>query len=286
MDALVSELGVGPGGELELTATHPPQPPRDTMEKAKAQNKGKSPQGVVDKPVADPSLPMGKSSLPSHYTMPSAFTVQVQSGELPSAASGYTGTCSAAGGDRNMLCNRAASTTYVHTHIQSATVHPQLLSSVAVRSPGWVLSSAAGSLLLPSPGGSTREVLVVVEKAAATKSFLGGYRHRTSGVEYHHCACQTAPRRRVDPTGVERAERETQTMVSRNTQQQTLAEAATQMVGADGPCWHAVCPTGRTCHLLPPRPAQGAMPATSLTRCCMLEHTRLPTSIMPGGGRP
>ena len=119
MDALVSELGVGPGGELELTATHPPMPPRDTIEQAKAQNKGKSPQGVVGKPIADPSPTMGKSSLPSHYTMPSAFMVQVQSGELPSVESGYTGTCSAAGGDRNMLCNRGCFN-YVRTHTYKA----------------------------------------------------------------------------------------------------------------------------------------------------------------------
>lgn len=80
---------------------------------------------------------------------------------------------------------------------------------------------------------STREVLVVVERARAAKPFLGGYRHRTSGVEYHHSACQTAPRQRVDLAGVERTERETQTVVCRNTQQQTVARAATQMVSTD-----------------------------------------------------
>lgn len=74
---------------------------------------------------------------------------------------------------------------------------------------------------------------MVVERSRSTKPFLGGYRHRTSGIEYHHSACQTAPHRHVHLDGVERTERETQTVVTRNTQQQTRAEAATQMVSAN-----------------------------------------------------
>ena len=87
VEALVSELGVGPGGELELSTNHPTQPPKgrrlispkNKLEKGQGHSKGKSPQRVVDQLVPDPSV---VGTAPSLYTMPSAFTVQVQSSEL------------------------------------------------------------------------------------------------------------------------------------------------------------------------------------------------------------
>ena len=83
----MSELGVGPGGELELSTNHPTQPPKgesllspkSKLEKGKGHSKGKPPQTVVDQLAPDPSV---VGTAPSLYTMPSAFTVQVQSSEL------------------------------------------------------------------------------------------------------------------------------------------------------------------------------------------------------------
>ena len=85
----MSELGVGPGGELELHASYPPQPPKgvsphkkSNLEKPKTKYKENSPQNVVDQTIeGDPPKPVsGEEHAPPHYVMPSAFTVQVQSG--------------------------------------------------------------------------------------------------------------------------------------------------------------------------------------------------------------
>ena len=43
-----------------------------------------------------------------------------------------------------------------------------------------------------------REILVRVERKMVKKPFLGGYRHRETGIEYHHAAVQTAPPQRPD----------------------------------------------------------------------------------------
>ena len=62
----------------------------------------------------------------------------------------------------------------------------------------------AFTVQLEGEGGQTKkEVLVKVEKAKVKKPFLGGYRHRVSGVEYHHASAQTMPKRRPD-NGVSR----------------------------------------------------------------------------------
>lgn len=37
-----------------------------------------------------------------------------------------------------------------------------------------------------------------IERPRQQKAFLGGYRHRLTGVEYHHAAVQTPPKRRPD----------------------------------------------------------------------------------------
>lgn len=47
-------------------------------------------------------------------------------------------------------------------------------------------------------GRETKEILVRVERAKGKKPFLGGYRHRETGVEYHHASAQTLPKRRPD----------------------------------------------------------------------------------------
>ena len=47
-------------------------------------------------------------------------------------------------------------------------------------------------------GGQPKEVLVKVERPVVKKPFLGGYRHRVSGLEYHHASAQTMPKRKPD----------------------------------------------------------------------------------------
>lgn len=47
-------------------------------------------------------------------------------------------------------------------------------------------------------GKETKEVLVRVEKFKGKKPFLGGYKHRLSGVEYHHASAQTLPKAKPD----------------------------------------------------------------------------------------
>ena len=43
-----------------------------------------------------------------------------------------------------------------------------------------------------------KEVLVNVEQSRIKKPFLGGYRHKETGIEYHHASSQTIPKRRPD----------------------------------------------------------------------------------------
>ena len=45
-------------------------------------------------------------------------------------------------------------------------------------------------------GNEDKEVLIRVERSEFKKPFLGGFRHRVSGVEYHNAAVQTLPKRR------------------------------------------------------------------------------------------
>jgi hypothetical protein len=47
--------------------------------------------------------------------------------------------------------------------------------------------------------GEGKDVLVKVERQVVKKPFLGGYRHRDTGVEYHNAAVQTAPPPRPHP---------------------------------------------------------------------------------------
>lgn len=56
----------------------------------------------------------------------------------------------------------------------------------------------AFTVQIEGEGEQSREVLVKVERAGVKKPFLGGYRHRVTGVEYHHASAQTMPKRRPD----------------------------------------------------------------------------------------
>lgn len=53
------------------------------------------------------------------------------------------------------------------------------------------------SLCLPDDG-LFNEVVVEIERSQEQKPFLGGYRHRLTGAEYHHAAVQTLRNKRPD----------------------------------------------------------------------------------------
>lgn len=39
----------------------------------------------------------------------------------------------------------------------------------------------------------TREIVVEIENSCIKKPFIGGYRHKYTGIEYHHAFSQTFP---------------------------------------------------------------------------------------------
>ncbi|XP_015242925.1 PREDICTED: IQ and ubiquitin-like domain-containing protein [Cyprinodon variegatus] len=78
--------------------------------------------------------------------------------------------------------------------------------------------------------GMFKEVMVEIECSKLKKPFLGGYRHRLTGVEYHHASVQTLPKRRPD-RGVPVCIQSTQTVDLRSTLQQCPVDASTQMTG-------------------------------------------------------
>uniref|UniRef100_A0AAQ5YML6 IQ motif and ubiquitin-like domain-containing protein n=1 Tax=Amphiprion ocellaris TaxID=80972 RepID=A0AAQ5YML6_AMPOC len=77
---------------------------------------------------------------------------------------------------------------------------------------------------------SLTEVVVEIERPRQQKAFLGGYRHRLTGVEYHHAAIQTLPKRRPD-RGVVTFSRDTQTVQLKSQAQQCPVSVSTQMTG-------------------------------------------------------
>nr|XP_029133386.1 IQ and ubiquitin-like domain-containing protein [Labrus bergylta] len=74
------------------------------------------------------------------------------------------------------------------------------------------------------------EVVVEIERPRQQKAFLGGYKHRMTGAEYHHAAVQTLPKRRPD-RGVLVFSRDTQTAEMKSQVQQCAVDVSTQMSG-------------------------------------------------------
>uniref|UniRef100_A0A3Q3A929 IQ motif and ubiquitin domain containing n=1 Tax=Kryptolebias marmoratus TaxID=37003 RepID=A0A3Q3A929_KRYMA len=73
-------------------------------------------------------------------------------------------------------------------------------------------------------------VVVEIERSSQKKPFLGGYRHRLTGVEYHHAAVQTLPKKRPDK-GVVIFSHHTQTTEMKCQTQQCVVSVSTQMTG-------------------------------------------------------
>ncbi|XP_031721978.1 IQ and ubiquitin-like domain-containing protein [Anarrhichthys ocellatus] len=76
--------------------------------------------------------------------------------------------------------------------------------------------------------GVFQEVVVEIERPPQQKAFLGGYRHRLTGAEYHHAAIQTLTKRRPHRGGAVFS-RDTQTVDLRSQVQQCPVDVATQM---------------------------------------------------------
>ncbi|NWU96401.1 IQUB protein, partial [Upupa epops] len=75
---------------------------------------------------------------------------------------------------------------------------------------------------------SFQDVVVRIERPTYRKPFLGGFKNRITGVEYHNAGSQTIPKKRPD-RGIQVFCRETQTVFEKNKLQQTENTTSTQM---------------------------------------------------------
>ncbi|NXF90517.1 IQUB protein, partial [Eubucco bourcierii] len=75
---------------------------------------------------------------------------------------------------------------------------------------------------------SFQDVIVKIERPVYHKPFLGGFKNRITGVEFHNAGSQTIPKTRPDKE-VQVFCRETQTVYERNKPQQTKNTTSTQM---------------------------------------------------------
>ncbi|NWR72889.1 IQUB protein, partial [Centropus unirufus] len=76
--------------------------------------------------------------------------------------------------------------------------------------------------------GSFRDVAVNIKRPTYRKPFLGGFKNRITGMEFHNAGSQTIPKKRPDK-GIEIFCRETQTVFEKNKPQQTANTTSTQM---------------------------------------------------------
>ncbi|XP_063998074.1 IQ and ubiquitin-like domain-containing protein isoform X2 [Pogoniulus pusillus] len=75
---------------------------------------------------------------------------------------------------------------------------------------------------------SFQDVVVKIERPIYHKPFVGGFKNKITGVEFHNAGAQTIPKPRPD-RGVQVFCRETQTVYERNKPQQTKNTTSTQM---------------------------------------------------------
>ncbi|NWJ10938.1 IQUB protein, partial [Crypturellus undulatus] len=75
---------------------------------------------------------------------------------------------------------------------------------------------------------SFQDLAVKIERPTYRKPFLGGFKHRITGMEFHNAGSQTVPKKRPDK-GIEVFCRETQTVFEKNKLQQTINTTSTQM---------------------------------------------------------
>ncbi|XP_071597116.1 IQ motif and ubiquitin-like domain-containing protein [Heliangelus exortis] len=75
---------------------------------------------------------------------------------------------------------------------------------------------------------SFQDVVVKIERPTYQKPFLGGFKNRKTGVEFHNAGSQTIPKK-IPDKGIEIFCRETQTVFEKNKLQQTNNTTSTQM---------------------------------------------------------
>jgi len=83
------------------------------------------------------------------------------------------------------------------------------------------------SITVADPEGRQRQLSVEVEKQGAPKSYLGGYRHKTTGVMFHHGGTQTPKLEQKEHKT--KFHRDTQTVDQRTRSVQSTRETGTQM---------------------------------------------------------
>jgi len=76
--------------------------------------------------------------------------------------------------------------------------------------------------------GEEKELQVEILNSSIKKPFLGGFRHKLTGAEYVNASCQTYPKKILD-NGIEKFNRDTQTVITRSQVQQTHNNTSTQM---------------------------------------------------------
>ncbi|XP_034306877.2 IQ motif and ubiquitin-like domain-containing protein isoform X1 [Magallana gigas] len=76
----------------------------------------------------------------------------------------------------------------------------------------------------------SKDVVVEIERATRKKPYLGGYRHKKTGVLYHHATAQTV-KKQPPPSQIPKNCRDTQTVQQKHRVQQTTNDTSTQMTG-------------------------------------------------------
>ncbi|CAH2278169.1 IQ and ubiquitin-like domain-containing [Pelobates cultripes] len=81
---------------------------------------------------------------------------------------------------------------------------------------------------VPTGAETYHDLVVEIERLNYRKPYLGGYRHKATGVIYHHAGTQTVPKKRPDK-GIVVFCRDTQTVFEKNKTQQSRNSMSTQM---------------------------------------------------------
>ena len=82
--------------------------------------------------------------------------------------------------------------------------------------------------------GTSETLRVTIKQELITRPFVGGWRHKESGKEYHNCSVQTLPKRYFLGDTPKNC-RETQTVINKNVRSQTTSDTSTQMTKTG--CW-------------------------------------------------
>lgn len=133
-----------------------------------------------------------------------------------------TGTGSIIEGTQTVMWSRAE----FHETTQSEKLCLEVLPSKAAQQDYHMPDVIAVRVQMDSD--SFHDVAVKIERPTFRKPFLGGFKNRVTGVEFHNAGSQTVPKKRPEK-GTTLFCRETQTVFERNRYQQTTNPTSTQM---------------------------------------------------------